>query len=455
MNKAWLQKWIPLLTGVVGGQLLVQGLNAVSGLLIVRLLPRETAYAWFTVASSMIATLSLLSDAGTGVAANALGGPVWQDRVKFSQVIAAVMRYRRWLVGIAAVVVLPWSVGLLLQVKAPGWGIAAAATLISLSAWPATSAQILGAVNRLHSRYKPQILADVVSALVRLLLTVLSLSPLIWLYGWQGVHSSGNEYWAVCSFIAIVAAACLPNVLYLFLVKREAYKVLDAKVAETREFDAEIRKKIRSIYPSSLFLCISSQLSTWFLGLFGTSAQVADIGALGRLAVIFSVASAPITQVACPAFSRCAEKRQLKSQFIKVGGMYLAFALLILACAWLLPQPMLWVLGPQYSHLVTELRWFTLSLLVGGMTSIAWGLVMAKGWVGMTWVSIPLGLFSQTLGAFLFPIGTVIGVIQFNMFATLASLALAAVIIWTSFKHWDLPVVTEASIKPADTPQVI
>jgi len=42
----------------------------------------------------MLAIITLLSDSGISVATNAIGGPVWQDYLKFTQVISAIMRQR-------------------------------------------------------------------------------------------------------------------------------------------------------------------------------------------------------------------------------------------------------------------------------------------------------------------------------------------------------------------------
>ena len=53
----------------------------------------------------------------------------------------------------------------------------------ALIAWPMTTAQIMANVNRLHSRYCPQLLAESASAVSRLLLTATCLLPVYFLFG--------------------------------------------------------------------------------------------------------------------------------------------------------------------------------------------------------------------------------------------------------------------------------
>lgn len=54
--------------------------------------------------------------------------------------------------------------------------------------------------------------------------------------------------------------------------------------------------------PNCIFLCVQGQLSTWLISLFATSSEVADLGALSRIAILFAVIGGPVTQFVAPAF---------------------------------------------------------------------------------------------------------------------------------------------------------
>lgn len=439
MSTQWVRRWAPLVSGVVGAQAIIMGVNALSGFLAVWTLPRETSYAWFTVASSMLAIITLLSDSGISVATNAIGGPVWQDHLKFTQVINAVRRHQRWLTGIALAVALPWIIILLLRVKAPAWGIVGVSLAGTLIAWPMTTAQILANVNRLHSRYRPQLLAEIATAVTRLLLTAACLLPVYFMFGGIAPGSLPNGYPVHYCFIAVVLAACVSHLVYYGLVKRQAGQILLPGIPDTDAYDADIRQKVRHMYPFTLFNCLQGQLSVGLISLFGASAQVADLGALSRLIVVFGLAGAPLVQIAIPSFARSKEKDQLLRQFKKVCAFYALFAAGIFTLVILLPTPILWLLGPQYSHLSHELRFTVIGLIVSGYSTITWGLLMARGWVQSMTLVIPVGLAAQVAGLCLFDLSSVSGVLSFNIFASVPTVLLACFILWGKFRHWEAP----------------
>jgi O-antigen/teichoic acid export membrane protein len=164
-------------------------------------------------------------------------------------------------------------------------------------------------------------------------------------------------------FIVVVLAACVSHLVYYGLVRRQAGQVLLPGIPDTDAYDADIRQKVRHMYPFTLFNCLQGQLSVGLISLFGASAQVADLGALSRLIVVFGLAGAPLVQIAIPSFARSRDRRQLLAQFRKVCALYALFATGIMGLAILLPTPILWLLGPQYSHLGNELRFTVLGMV--------------------------------------------------------------------------------------------
>jgi hypothetical protein len=430
---------MPLLSGVVGAQALIMGVNAMSGFLALWTLPRETSYAWFTVASSMLTMIVLLSDAGISVATNAIGGQVWQDRLKFSHVIAAVSRHQRRLTGIALALTLPWITILMVRVNAPLWSIAGLAIAGALIAWPMATAQILANVNRLHSRYRPQLFAEIANAVTRLALTAACLLPVFFTFGGIKSGSLPESYPINYCFIGVMLAACLSNLVYYLLVRLQSGQILLPGIPASSDYDADIRQKVRHMYPFTIFNCLQGQLSVGLISLFGASAQVADMGALGRLIVIFGLAGAPLVQIAIPSFARSKDRRQLLAQFRKVCALYALFATGILGLAVLLPTPILWLLGPQYSHLSNELRFTVLGMIVNGYSTITWGLLMARGWVQSMTLVIPVGIAAQIAGLCLFDLSSVSGVLGFNIFTSVPPMLLACFIIWRGFGCWQTP----------------
>jgi hypothetical protein len=73
----WMSKG-RILTKFIALQVLIQGVTALSGFVIVRLLDKSQ-YAAYTIAASLQVLLTVLSDSGIGWGLNAIGGCIWKD----------------------------------------------------------------------------------------------------------------------------------------------------------------------------------------------------------------------------------------------------------------------------------------------------------------------------------------------------------------------------------------
>src|SRR5256712_2710240 len=87
-------------------QVIVQMIGFVSGILLIRML-EQREYAFFTIANTMQGTLNLLADVGVSVGLVSIGGRVWQDRPRFSQLISTAFYLRRRLALLAVIAITP------------------------------------------------------------------------------------------------------------------------------------------------------------------------------------------------------------------------------------------------------------------------------------------------------------------------------------------------------------
>src|SRR2546427_8587715 len=72
----------------------VQTIGFLSGILLIRCLVQRE-YAYFTIANTMQATISVLADIGISIGLVSIGGRVWQDRYRFGQLINTALQLRR------------------------------------------------------------------------------------------------------------------------------------------------------------------------------------------------------------------------------------------------------------------------------------------------------------------------------------------------------------------------
>jgi hypothetical protein len=108
----------------------------------------------------------------------------------------------------------------------------------------------------------------------------------------------------------------------------------------------------------------------------------------------------------------------------------------VIVFAMLLPSPVLWLLGPQYSHLKSELLLMVVSLAATGFSGLFWSVLQARGWVASSAWVIFFGIVAQVLGASMLDLTTVSGVLSLGLCATLPSLLVASVLLWREMRRW-------------------
>ena len=82
-------------------QVIVQLIGFLSGILLIRML-EQREYAFFTIANTMQGTLNLLADVSIIVGLVSIGGKVWQNPPRFSQLISTARHLRRRLALVAS-----------------------------------------------------------------------------------------------------------------------------------------------------------------------------------------------------------------------------------------------------------------------------------------------------------------------------------------------------------------
>jgi O-antigen/teichoic acid export membrane protein len=395
-NRQRLYRWSTILGGFAVVQLLVQALNALAGFLLVRAMEKPD-YAWFTIASGMSAALSILSDSGVGNAVTSIGGRIWQDHASLKGLVQAAMRLRWRLTILASAIVACASIWLLRRNGAGFWVSCCLTLLVIAPIWQVSTTAVFNVVNRLHSRTRELQVADLVPAVVRTVLT------------------AGMALLGVLTPATALAAVLIAQMLQYFIVRRQVISLLGVELEPT---DVEVHsvaiwKLVRQLMPNCVFICIQGQLTTWLISAFATSSEVADLGALSRISIIYAVLGGPLTQYVCPAFARAREPRRLWIMAATLMAVMLAISCLLLLFCWFKGEWFLWLLGAKYASLHHELLLVLGGAAISSLGASVWGLNIARGWLYMAWLNIPLTLGVQTAAACLISLNSVQGVAWF------------------------------------------
>ncbi len=398
-------------------QAVVQVIGFLSGILLVRRLD-QSEYAYFTIANTMQGTLNVLADIGISIGLVSIGGRVWQDRERFGQLVNTALGLRRKLGGLAIIVVVPILVYLLLKNgAATGYtAILAVAVLVGLAAQ--LSIGVLSVVPRLRSDIGRIQGIDLTGAIVRFLVLV----SLMYLF------LNGAVALAVGSAVLL---------LQYWMLRTYVAGAIDLRAPENSGDRVAMVGFIRSQAANAVFFCLQGQITVFLISIFGRQiSSIAEVGALGRLAMIFAVLSNLLANVFAPAFARCQNSIRLRWQYAAIVGVVAGFSLLIISAALLFPHQFLFVLGNKYSHLERELLLMVGGAVITAMASTLWSLNAAKAWIAGSWLYIPLTLATQLAMIPLVDFSSVTGVLTFNLVSAIPSLLLNLVLSFRGFRNW-------------------
>jgi hypothetical protein len=176
------------------------------------------------------------------------------------------------------------------------------------------------------------------------------------------------------------------------------------------------------------------QISVWLVGLFGSVERVAEVGALGRLAALFTVIGAVLGAMVVPYFARASSAREMSSAFVALNGFFALLSGVLVAASLVWPHAMLWILGKQYSGLVNELPWMVVASALSAWSTGLYSVGMARGWIVPAMLMIPLGIATACLAAVAFDMSSVSGVFMMNSAVALVSLVLTFVVLHTRLR---------------------
>ncbi len=393
------------LTGITGAaQLLIQAIGLLSGIIVIRLLSTDQ-YAYYTLANTMLGTMVVLADGGIAAGVMAQAGRVYQDKERLGVVLNTGLELRRKFAVGSLIIAAPVLIYLLVH-QGAGWGYA---ILILLSLIPAFYAALSGAIFmmpfKLRQDIKPLQRNLVVESISRFLL-IFSLILLPW------------------AFIAILSAG-LPRIYANIRLRMLSASTADWSQKSDKAVRQSILKMMKRLMPGAIYYCVSGQISVWLISFFGNTEAVAQIGALGRIAIMLSVINTLFATLVYPRYARLPEiKGLLTKRYLLIISALLTITVVLVSLVYVFSDQILWVLGPEYSSLNYELALSVSASSIALMSGATFTLTTHRGWAIHPGLSIPVSILAIVSGAILLNVSTLVGVLLFNIYVVSAQFLL-------------------------------
>ena len=411
-----INEWSRLVGITASTQILLQVIGFVSGIIVIRLLP-TSEYALYTLVNTMLGTMVVLADSGVASGVMAEGGKVYQDPAKLGSVMRTGLNLRKKFAIFSLIISIPILLVLLLK-NGASWFMAVVLCISLVPAFLSSLSQALLMIpGKLRQDVAPLQKNTLVSNGGRLAL-IFSL----FLFPW--------------AFVAVLAAG-IPRIYANFRLRKLAAPYADISRPVSKPVQSRILRMVKRLMPGAVYYCVSGQLTVWLLSIFGTTTNVAQIGALARLSTFLTVISYLFGSLIYPRFARLPRNSPLiRRRYFQVLGLILAICAALIVSVWLLSNPILWILGPQYSGLNYELVLSITGSSLGIISGAGFSMSTGRGWAINPLLSLPISIASVITGIFLFKVSSLIGVLYYNIFvAAVQCLISHTYLIYKIMKH--------------------
>jgi len=398
-----LKKWGAPLLGFAIGQPAVQLVNLLTGFLLLRWLSVEH-YAQFGVAFAFQSTVGMLADLGFSASILALAGERARDPDVVGKYLRSARHYRFWLavaVGTGFALLFP------VITSKQSWDLPTKAAIlasilaaVAVQAWTVYQAPLL-AQRRISQVYQPQIAGGA----IRLALSYL-------------LH--------VCHALSGVAASWIGTLALTasgWWTKQIAKPFVREPARTDQQANEQMCSYLAPLIPGVVFTAVQSHILVLVITVFGSSQNVAEVAALGRLTQVFGLLTA-FNGVIIGPYVATLPRVLLIRRYLLLLVCGVSVAALLVACAFLFPSPLLWLLGPNYQNLRGAVGWAVLIACVIYLSGLLWTMNAARRWVHgwYTALYIALTLIVQIVCALVLPLGTTMGVIFLGLATAMAGL---------------------------------
>ncbi|WOF22259.1 hypothetical protein N8K70_12815 [Microbacterium betulae] len=346
----------------------IQAVLFVVGILIVRSLDKDE-YAAYSVATAVLAAVTVLLDAGVGATLLAEGAKRISRPLAVSALFATARRAQGLLSAVIGGTAALW---LFLLLTASGQTPASSllVTLSFLLAFaPVPHTARYEAYLRLTYRTSPLRRVPLASAAIRLVV-VLVLSAL-------GVQSA----WALVIAIASV------NVMSLMVYRSLALREIPRRSPPEAELRGTLWHNIARALPSVAALIVSEQVFLALIAVEGGADIVAEFSAMSRFGAAFLIVNAVVTDMVAPRFARTEARRAvLLPRYVLSVAVYaavvLAFVVFVAVCAPLL----LMLLGADYAGLEVPLTVIAAGFGAAQTAYMLNAINASRGWLKHSWI---------------------------------------------------------------------
>lgn len=403
-------QWSRMLSAFLTVQTLNQILALGTGLLLVRTASKET-FALYAIASSVLTFFTTASDLGVTGSLVHFFHQEKKGAGSFTAALHAVGQLRRWALLIGSPIAALVFLGMAGRQGFHG----AVAALCAAALVVGVAVQISASLGlqrlRLTDGLRRSYQAELSGNSLRLILT--------------GGLAVGGLLTPLLGAPAAVAVSVLGTAATAWIARQRSASPRPAR-ADIIEARRKVIAYLTPSLPSGLYFSIQGPLIIWLAATFGSTTQLADVGALGRLGLLVSVLSPLPGVILLPRLAHVTDETLFWRRAVQFGFLFAGLLAPFVLVSWLYPQAFLSLLGRHYAGLGPELPLAMAGAAVGVFGGYLVGLTRARGYTRWDTAALLCLIAAQAVLAALLPLATVRGVLAFGLGSGIAGALLQA-----------------------------
>jgi hypothetical protein len=403
-----LRRWAGIFYAYFSSHTVVQLLGIASGLLFINFMPVHEL-ALYTLASSMTIFFTFATDLGSTASLLHFFHRAAKEETSFHPYHEAVLSLRHWGFVVGAGVV-----AVALPVLAAGkgftsWEVGLALGGVLLCVWFQIRVSLRLLALRLKAAFGRSYRAEIAGSGLRLGLAGL-MAATGWLQAWLGILT-------VAIGSALTAGLARPEQEVPRSVAPEGLGIYRRKIF----------RYLLPTLPAAAYFAVQGPLIVWLSATFAGVRTIAEVGALGRLALVVGLFSGLIGTVFLPRLVHITDDRLYLRRYLQFGTLLAGVAATLALAAAAAPQLFLLLLGPKFAGLHSELLLVVAASGLSLLDGYAVNVNLARSWTRWQGAALAIQIAVQALLVVQLPLSTTFNILLFNLVSAGIALALQLV----------------------------
>jgi hypothetical protein len=165
-----------------------------------------------------------------------------------------------------------------------------------------------------------------------------------------------------------------------FCYRRSSQSYIQEPLRSQPKCNAEMLRYLSPIIPSAVFVALQGQILIGIIAVLGSTQNIAEVSALGRISQLFVILGAFNAVFVEPYIARI-PLSLLSRRYLQILGVAIGIAAAITTVGFVFPRPLLWLLGQNYSGLQKEIGWVVLNGCLCYLGGVLWTMHAARRWI--------------------------------------------------------------------------